>query len=157
MTLSSALGILFSILFVACSVNKNPLPEEFFGLTLRSKLTGEDAKEFIDRLHLREVTPEKNEIGFYSTEAANAIIYITYYNNPEIAQEQEKKMIEAIKPDNPVFFGAGFISVNGRDLYRCFGMGQTHFIFSKNNLLFWVSVDSHISTMFIEEYLNYVD
>jgi hypothetical protein len=149
--------IFIPLLVSSCSRHKNPLPEEFFGLKLQNKLSGNEAKEFIDRLHLREVTPVKNEIGFYAGEAGNAIVYITYYNNSETAGVQEKKMIDVITQDNPVFFGSEFIKINDRDVYRCFGMGQSHFIFSGNNMLFWISVDSHIGRNFIEEYLNYVD
>lgn len=139
-----------------CSVNDNALPKTFFGMTLVQKITGEEAKRFLDKLHFQPIAPKMNEIGFYEGQQGKVIIYITQYNNANQALSEGKKMTEKISPENSAFFGGEYQMVNGKEVYRCFGMGQTHFVFTNKNQLFWVSVDTHIGRKFLEEYLDYL-
>jgi hypothetical protein len=86
-TMKNILFVILLILFsVSCSTEKNLLPEEFFGLKLQKKLTGIEAKRFVDELHFQEVAPEKNEIGFYDSQAGKAVFYITYYKDETSAR-----------------------------------------------------------------------
>ncbi|MCS7054439.1 MAG: hypothetical protein NZM09_12020 [Ignavibacterium sp.] len=148
--------ILFILLIFcsSCSIEKNYLPDEFWGMKLKRKLTGNEAKDFIDRLHFQNVATEKNEIGFYSGEIGNATIYITYYKNQKIAQEDFIKMAKKISPENSVFVQGEFETVNNKQIYSCLGMGQVHYVFSHKNLLFWISAEQHFSKEFLEEYLR---
>jgi hypothetical protein len=147
---------LISILFASCSTNKDYLPEEFWGLKLNRKLTGNEAKDFVDRLHFQNVATEKNEIGFYTGAVGNAIIYLTYYSNEKTAEEDFRKMAEKISPENSVFVNGKFETVDGNQVYSCVGMGQVHYVFYHKNLLFWLSADPNFSRQFFEEYLSFV-
>lgn len=147
---------MFIALLISCSANKDYLPEEFFGLKLKTKHTGKEAKDFVDRLHFQNVATEKNEIGFYSGAVGNAVVYITYYKNEKDAEEDFIKMAKKISPENSVFVNGKFETVDGKQIYSCVGMGQVHYVFSHKNLLFWVSADPNFSRQFFEEYLSYV-
>ncbi len=145
------------LLFLAgCSSKKEYIPEEFFGLKRIQFMTGDEAKKFIDRLHLQEVAPLNNEIGFYEGEDGSAIIYVTYYANNDIALEEEIKMTDKISPENSVFIEGSYFTEMNKNIYRCFGMGQTHFVFSQQNMLFWLSVETHWGQDFLKEYLTYI-
>ena len=61
--------LLIVVFFISCSLNSNYLPEDFFGLQLTKKLTGKEAKEFVNNLHFQSVADLENEIGFYDGEA----------------------------------------------------------------------------------------
>jgi hypothetical protein len=148
---------LLLLLLIGCSSKKNLLPEEFFGLKLQKKLTGSEAKKFVDELHFQEVAPDQNEIGFYSSPIGNSIIYITYYNDERIAQTEYEKMINKISPENSVFINPEIVNISGKDIYRCFGMGQSHYVFAYGKELYWISVDTHFGKKFIEEYLEYIN
>ncbi len=148
--------LLVVIFLISCSLNSNFLPEDFFGLRLTKKLTGKDAKEFINNLHFQSVTDLENEIGFYDEKAGSAIIYITHYNTKEAAKSDYKKMVEKISPENSVFIKPEFLKLGGMEIYRCFGMGQSHYVFPYNKVLFWISVDTHFGKKFVEEYLSYL-
>lgn len=147
---------LVTILFVSCSTNRDYLPEEFWGLKLQRKLTGNEAKDFVDRLHFQNVATEKNEIGFYTGAVGNAIIYLTYYSNEKTAEEDFIKMTKKISPENSVFVNGKFDNIDDKQIYSCVGMGQVHYVFSHRNLLFWISADPNFSKQFFEEYLSYL-
>lgn len=144
------------LILTGCSKNIDYIPEKFFGLERIQFMTGDEAREFIDRLHLQDVAPINNEIGFYEGEKGSAVIYVTYYDKNETALQEELKMTEKISPENSVFLGGTYFTENNKNIYRCFGMGQTHFVFSHQNLLFWISVETHWGQKFLKEYLSYI-
>jgi hypothetical protein len=144
------------ILLISCSLNNNYLPEDFFGLRLTKKLTGNDAKEFVNNLHFQNVADLENEIGFYEGSAGRAIIYLTHYNTEEITKSNYKKMVNKIGPENSIFVKPEYLKLGGMEIYRCFGMGQSHYVFPYNKKLFWISVDTHFGKKFVEEYLNHI-
>ena len=148
--------VLVVIFLISCSLNSNYLPEDFFGLRLTKKLTGKDAKEFINNLHFQGVTDLENEIGFYHEKAGSAIIYITHYNTKETAKSDCEKMAKKISPENSVFIKPEYLKLGGMEVYRCFGMGQSHYAFAYNKVLFWISVDTHFGRKLVDEYLNYI-
>lgn len=142
------------IILLSCSSGENPLPEEIYGFNLTNKLAGDEAKKFVDQLHFSEVAPEKNEIGFYESPAGKLIIYVTYYDEDVKSQSEYEKMINKISPDNSVFYDPSIIKINQKDIYRCYGMGQVHYVFTSGRELFWVSVDPQFGEKFIAEYLK---
>jgi hypothetical protein len=148
--------LLIVILLISCSLNNNYLPEDFFGLRLTKKLTGKDAKEFVNNLHFQNVADLENEIGFYEGSAGIAIIYLTHYNTEEITKSNYKKMVNKIGPENSVFVKPEYLKLGGMEIYRCFGMGQSHYVFPYNKKLFWISADTHFGKKFVEEYLNHI-
>jgi hypothetical protein len=157
-TMKNILFVILLILFsVSCSTEKDLLPEEFFGLKLKQKLSGNEAKEFVDQLHFNEVAPEKNKIGSYESPAGKLIIYITYYDDDVKSLAEYEKMINKISPENSVFINPEFVEVRGKEIYRCFGMGQSHYVFANDKELYWISVDTHQGKKFIEEYLDYIN
>lgn len=148
--------LLIVIFIISCSLNTNYLPEDFFGLQLTKKLTGKDAKEFVNNLHFQKVADLENEIGFYEGKAGSAIIYITHYNTKETTRSNYNKMVKKISPENSVFVKPEYLNLGGMEIYRCFGMGQSHYVFPYNKRLFWITVDTHFGKKFVEEYLNHI-
>lgn len=144
------------VILLSCSSGNDPLPVEFYGFKLTNKLTGNEAKQFVDQLHFSEVAPEKNEIGFYESPAGKLIIYVTYYDDDAKSQSEYKKMINKISPDNSVFYDPSIIKINQKDIYRCYGMGQVHYVFASRKELYWVSVGTQFGEKFIAEYLNHI-
>ena len=151
------LFLLITVFFISCSTGIEYLPEDFFGLHLTKKLTGEEAKDFVNKLHFQQVTETESEIGFYEGDEGRALIYITHYQNPEDAENDYNKMTEKISAGNTVFIGSEYVNIDSRKVYRTFGMGQSHYVFYLNNELYWVSVDTHFGMKLVEEYLNYVE
>ncbi len=141
---------------INCSTKREPLPEKISGLELSRKMTGDTAKESINKLHFQPVTETENQIGFYKGNIGEAVIYATRYHNSEEPKVEFEKMTRKISPENSVFFNPSFFEQNGKNIYQCFGMGMTHFVFYDKHDLFWVSVDTHIAIEFLKNYLKYL-
>lgn len=148
---------LLSLYMSSCSTEKNLLPESLFGYKLEKKLYGSEAKEFVDRLHFQQVAPENNEIGFYKSPAGSAAIYLTYYDSKSTAQNEYKKMINKISPSNSVFTDPEIFQLKGKEIFKCFGLNQIHYVFVNNKELFWLSVDEYLGNKFINDYLEFIN
>jgi hypothetical protein len=124
---------------------------------LEKKLEGEAARLFVDKLHFQKVAPLKTEIGFYKSSGGPAAIYISFYANGEQAETALKKMTQKISTNNSVFIGGEFSKIKDKTVYRCFGMGQSHAIFSDRNFLFWISTNTVGGKKFLINYINYLE
>lgn len=141
----------------SCSSKIEYLPADISGLTLVNRLTGDDAGEFVNNLHFEPVADTKNEIGFYQSETGSAVIYIAHYNNKVEADNNYKKMTGKISKGTSVFIKPGYIYINEHKIFRCFGMGQSHFVFTLDKELYWVTADTFIGKSFVEKYLDFID
>ncbi|NMB80701.1 MAG: hypothetical protein GYA14_02665 [Ignavibacteria bacterium] len=150
-------ALIIICLFTYCSKEQELFPKYFYDLNLTKKLTGTEAKDFVNRLHFNSVTNEKNEIGFYNGVKGNAVIYITYYNDANTASSNYERMIKKISPENSVFTESTFINVAGKKIYRTLGMGQTHYVFTSTNKLFWISAETEWAQDFLSDYIKILD
>lgn len=139
-----------------CDSKTEYLPGTLYGLERSRKLTGREAEEFVNRLHFNKVTNAENRIGFYEGKPGRLTIYLTLYENDTIAKSDKDRMIKKISPSNSVFSPVMFMKHHGKMIGYTFGMGQKHFIFSHNNLLFWISVEKSWADNFLDYYFEYV-
>lgn len=149
--------ILMGLFFCCCSQKSGYFPEELLDIPLEKIITGEEAKAVVNKLHFNKVTEERNEIAFYKSIQNSITIYITFYRNEESAADNFKKMTGKISPENSVFIGGNFIKLNDITIYRCFGMGQTHFVFYQYENLYWLSVPTIGNEKYLKEYLNRIE
>lgn len=146
----------FLLLFSACGTQKEYLPNEVFELTLTKKLTGSETESFVNRLHHGTVAADENEIGFYSSQKGSAVIYISYYNNDDEANEILLQMIEKIENFPSPFEGGDSFELSDHIIYKYSGLGQSHFVFSSGNTLLWISADIMWAELFLREYISYI-
>ena len=147
--------IWFAILLLACSQNMSQyLPSSIDGYQLNKKLIGQQARQFVDRLHGKQVAQQENEIGFYRNGDRKITLYLTYYTQPENAQKDWQQMVNKISPQNSVFVQGKVLEMNGYQVYRTFGMGQTHFVFVHKNTLIWLSVPTIGSEKLFNAYVR---
>ena len=143
------------ILFQYCA-EKEILPQKIQGYDLAKIISGAEAQKMVNRIHLQAVTNTENEIGFYEKSTDQAIIYVTHYQTDDGAQKDLIKMVDKISPENSVFINGGKVEINKMIAYRYFGIGQTHFIFRNNQMLFWLSVNTLVAQEFLESYIEYL-
>lgn len=139
-------------LFQHCSQKKEILPEKINDLMLIKTIEGDEAKKYIDKLHFQPVSKNENIIGYYENLSGEAIVYVTTYPDQKEAKIDFEKMTEKISPENSVFVYPQFFDYKGNKIYKCFGMGMSHFVFSLNKNLYWISVDTHLAKDFFEEF-----
>lgn len=151
------IAVVFVLIFpTGCSKEQDPLPAEFESLTLDKKLTGKEAKDFLLRMHQGVVGSDKNEIGFYSGSEGGATIYISYFDDKFIAQDEFKRMTDKIAGGNTEFTNGDVFYIDGLKIYKCLGYSQSHFIFSLENRLFWLTSETSIIRKLISDYLDYL-
>lgn len=154
----SLTAFIFALIVISsCSKQFDPLPKEVLSLKLDKKLLGKEAKDFLSRLHPGEVGSSKNEIGFYSGSRGGATIYVSIYENKIIALDEEKKMTTKISLGNTAFTIGEINYFDGLKIYKCFGYSQSHFIFSKDSNLYWLTADTEIDRKFLSAYLDYLN
>ena len=154
MKLRSFLLFLFlGILLLNCRQSESKLvPESIAGFKLVKTLEGEQAKSYINRLHFKNVAPQENTIAFYKKDNKELILYLTLYEQDDEARKDWQRMVKKISPENSVFVQGTVLNLDGKDVYRCFGMGQTHFVFVHQNALIWFSVPTIGSMEIFEAY-----
>ena len=109
------------------------------------------------RMHSGDVSSAKNEIGFYSGDRGGATIYVSFFEDKKIAQAEEKKMTDKISLGNSAFTDGDVFYFDGLKIYKCSGYSQSHFIFSKETNLYWLTADLEIDRKFLSEYLDYLN
>lgn len=151
------LNIFIFIFLIACNPANNPVPEKLFDFKIDKKLTGKEAVTFINELHSKNVTDTENIIGFYSGPKGKLIIYITKYESEKSAEIDFERMTKKISPENSVFMKGKFSEIRGISVYTTFGMGMTHFVFRRNNELYWISAGTMWASEFLNQYLDYLE
>jgi len=151
---SVLVALLLAALFCCSEQQKDLLPHKLLDLALTRRIDGAEAIAFINKLHFQEVAADSNEIAFYEGVSGNAIIYLSHYDKHQTARREWLKMTEKISPENSVFINGEIIEYDGLKAYRCFGMGQVHYVFAINAHLIWISVKTVIGEAFLEAYLD---
>ena len=140
---------IFLLFLCGCNQQTEYLPYEIFGLTQAKKMTGKEASDFVNNLHLQSVTDKRTEIGIYRGEPGTAMIYLTYYSNADEASLNAKQMTDKISSERTPFIMGEYFDTGGKQIYRTFGMGQTHFVFSQDNVLIWLSLGTSWANNFL--------
>ena len=149
----------FTLVFLLLDCNRSTpvLPEELYGCSLSKTLSGEDAKAYVDHLHLQNVASQANKIGFYEGENGPLTIYVTTYKTHAQAKDDYQKMTQKISPENSVFIAGEYVTLGEKKVYRCFGLGQTHLVFVQGENLIWMSVDTIRANKILDAYLAYLN
>lgn|GEM_PF-919593 len=143
------------VLLSACQYSQ-PLPDSLAGLALVRHVEGDEASEFINRLHGKGVTPESNVVGFYQGEAGKATVYLSTYRQTEHANDAYNRMARLIEGGNPVFGHFRTVEVESRAVAFCLGLGRAHYFFASEANLYWLEVDIPIAFDTIRDLVGHV-
>ncbi len=131
---------------IACSERPKMIPSSLGKLKLEKYLSGKKAEEMINKMHISgNVAGDKNEIGFYSLDTLNAVLYVSKFKNPELTQQKLAEMLIKIAHGETPFSLHNQVNVGDKRIFVAFGMGQAHYIYADKDELVWLSVDFPIS------------
>lgn len=134
------------IFFSACSEKPQMIPESLGRLKLEKYLSGKKAEEMINKMHMSgKVAGDRNEIGFYSSDTLNAVLYVSKFKNSEIAQQKLAEMLVKIAHGETPFTLHNQANIGDKKIFVVFGMNQAHYIYADKDKLTWLSVDFPIS------------
>ena len=155
---SVALKVLTALILLLTGFNCNrpdlrTFPKRLDDYQRTRIITGEEAGRIINRLHENPVAATRNEIAVYENDRGQAMIYVSYYKDADEAEQEWQRMIDKISIQNSVFI-EGTVFLSGQtSVYRCFGLGQTHYVFTKGDRLFWLSVETIGAARILSDYL----
>ncbi len=132
--------LIFILLLFSVACSEKPK------MRLEKYLSGKKAEETINKMHISgRVAGDKNEIGFYSSDTLNAVLYVSKFKNPEVARQKLAEMLIKIAHGETPFSLHNQVNVGDKRIFVVFGMGQAHYIYTNKDELIWLSVDFPIS------------
>lgn len=147
-------AVLAAAVYVATDTNKRFVPETLGDLTLGTMVSGDAAREMINHLHAKGVTPERNEIGSFRGPGGTATLYVSVYGSREDATRAEEKMSDRIRGGNPIFGRYEELRYGKQGVKRCYGMGQEHYFFSTGANLYWLAADTPVADRTLQSLLE---
>ncbi|CUS93535.1 hypothetical protein [Candidatus Kryptonium thompsonii] len=134
------------LILLGCSDKPTMIPNSLGKLNLDKYYVGAKAKEMINQLHMSGmVAGDKNEIGFYSHDTLKEVLYISKFKDSKIAEQKLEQMLIKIAHGSTPFFLHNQVNVQNTNIFLLFGMGQSHYVYTKNDKLIWLSVDFQVS------------
>ena len=117
------------------------LPKAISKLQRVKLITDSQALEKINSLHGKEITVEAGVIGNYrSAQGQPAMVWISRSKTITLAREQTESMVAKMteNPRSP-FHHPETLIIDGITVYRFMGMGQVHYIFRREAIVYWIS------------------
>lgn len=153
-------AILISIIQIS-ACNKEPVslnslfPKTMEGLQRVQLITGVQALKKINKLHGKEIAIIEGGIGTYQTNnGPKAMVWISRSRKANRAHHQTEVMIKKmlLSPHSP-FHHPVQCELRGITIYQFHGMGQIHYIFFRNDLVFWISAVAHQGDALLQAFL----
>jgi hypothetical protein len=144
----------FILILSGCSKEHRFLPDSIGRLKLSSSFTGGRAEEMINKLHPSDVASEASEIGIYEADTLSAILYVSKFENSDVAMERFKSMLLKIAHGGTPFGHLNQVEVEGRLIFMVLGLGQVHYFYSEGDKVVWFSVDFPLAVESIRELLR---
>jgi hypothetical protein len=117
-------------------------PQRVEGLRLDQLLTGDEARQAVDRLHSKAIPMEDAAIGHYVGAPGPMAVWISRAGNAAGAREQVAVMLEKMvrMPGSP-FGEPAQREAFGTRVWVVPGMGQEHAICSVGQRVYWIGAD----------------
>jgi hypothetical protein len=143
------------MLAASCTLRNEPsgeMPETLAGLERVRLVTGREALDRVADLHGKPPDIEDCAIGVYGEGEKSATVWISRATTPSGSEEQAMLMIERMKDGSGPFHGPEVFRSDGVRIYRFEGMGQLHYVFTKDDLAFWISAPPELGTQAVQEF-----
>jgi hypothetical protein len=153
--LAAVLAAATLLALTACSPGKKPeeaMPDTLAGLDRIRLITGQEAIDRVNDLHGEPLDVERCAIGMYGEDDQSATVWISSPKKPNDARDQAMRMINSMQNKAGPFEGPEKLTSHGIDIYKFTGMGQEHFVFTKDDLAFWISTPPDYGTKALQEF-----
>ena len=142
---SGIIWILLGFLLAGCNQPPSGLPFDphIEGLKLVKLITGDDAIKAINQLHGRPINVVRGFIAHYEGVHDKATIWVSEASSKELAKRQIAVMIHQMKNNrSSPFSHYRALNIKGLGVIAFDGMGQVHYVFRDNKLVYWISADA---------------
>jgi len=124
---------------------RRDLPKTLGPLALVQDVGGNDARLLVGQIHGKDVGAGENRVGFYECQSGKAALYRTVFSSRQGADSSGRAMADRIVQGSPVFSHYRAITLDGRLVSMCIGLGQVHFFYSEGRHLSWLAVDALVA------------
>lgn len=133
------ISIMVAILIWGCTAATDIKTPARIGAKERVRvITGDRAVTIVNKMHNSEVAGHDNAIAEYGGDKKD-FLYITYYKDPEAAQNAFDAMIDKMRAaKNSPFFHMMPLQKYRNKVYITLGMGTVHYIYVSGNFLLWL-------------------
>ena len=140
---NSAFILFLSLLSVFGCVNgkDNNIPQELGGLELFKVVRGDEADDFVNKMHGKKLGVKKNLIAYYGSNNSRNILYISVYEKVEEAKADLQSMAIKMAQGTAVFTPLKFDKMEDGVRFRTEGMGLIHYFYRVDNILIWWQVE----------------
>ena len=148
--------VFLSLLSVSgCDNRKNNVPQELGGLTLFKVVKGDEADNFVNKMHGKKLDVKKNLIAYYGSENSKNVLYISVYEKNSDAKVDLQSMATKMAKGTAVFTPLKFDKMDNGVRFRTEGMGLVHYFYRVDNILIWWQVEPDKSDSTTNELFNF--
>lgn len=158
LSLKNGLGYILIFVLISACLSQAPeitLPDSISGLPLTRVISGEEAEKIIERMHDKSIAPDLNQIGFYTGNSRQAILYVSSFGSARKANKRLKEMSDEIGTAGSSGFGHQVqFRVNDHPIHLVVGYGQVHFFYAQGNYLYWLTIDADMARAALAQVLD---
>lgn len=130
------------IMLAACSDEMKALfPKSLLGQPMSEYVHGEDALSEVNKLHGKAIDAVDGAVARYGAGEDAAEVWISRAQDGREARRQAGKMVHLMyeNPKSPFKYRKRF-DHEGIPVYPFDGMGKSHLVFFRGDLIYWVTV-----------------
>ena len=140
---NSAFILFLSLLSVFGCVNgkDDNIPQELGGLELFKVVRGDEADDFVNKMHGKKLDVKKNLIAYYGSKNTRNVLYISVYDKVEKAKADLQSMAIKMAQGTAVFTPLKFDKMEDGVRFSTEGMGLIHYFYRVDKILIWWQVE----------------
>jgi hypothetical protein len=139
--------------FLLERIGQHGVPSALAGLQLVRVYDGAEAEAVVNRMHGSVVATAKTTIGMYAGSEGRAALYVSTYPTDAGARADFDRMCRRIAPGDSGFTNFQKMTVDGKEVAVCVGLGQIHCFFYHRNRLSWLASDSNVAREVLKDLL----
>lgn len=130
------------------------LPMAIHEMSLVEVTEGPEAQAILRRLHGEEVAPRASYVGRYAGGGSEAVLYLSRFEAPAVADSLVARMSDAIGLGDAEFAHHASFDVGGGPVHAVLGRGQVHFFYARGPDVTWLSIDRTAARLGLAELLR---
>ncbi|MEJ2657095.1 MAG: hypothetical protein P8012_07845 [Desulfobacterales bacterium] len=127
---------------ISCKTDNNSkyLPQKLGDLSLAKVIQDQKATATINKMHGKILDECKNYIAYYGGNDSKNILYVSVYENAEIAKANLMVMALKMAGGSSVFSPLTYSEMGHDAHFETEGMGLKHYFYRMDNILIWWQV-----------------
>lgn len=133
--------LMLAVLSACSDEMRAHFPDTLAGMAMTEYVHGKKALEKVNKLHGKAIEAEDGAVAMYGSGVQAAEVWISRASDGREARRQAGQMVHMMyeNSDSPFTYGKRF-DFKGVPVYPFEGMGKSHLVFFRADLIYWVTV-----------------